>query len=193
MHNRLNELRAQVCVIDREIVASLAQRLPCGASTAADACASTTDDRLQARLRAEYAQQAATIFVIPAPASTAAIREAADRAVLAAIRRRLDIALQIAAAKAAGAMPRVRDLAAAQDPAALEAAITQPDVEEQVIARAADTARALLAAAPLPAAFPETVATLYRDWIIPLARRVQVEELLAQAQGNTHSICRKAG
>ncbi len=180
MQHRLNELREQVATIDREIVAALAQRLPCGAGMPADA--SATDDRLQARLRAEYAQQVAVVFVTPAPAGATAVREAADRAVLAAIRRRLELALQIAAAKAAGAMPRVRDLAAAQDPAALEAAITQPDVEEQVIARAADTARGL-PATDLPANFPQTVATLYRDWIIPLARRVQVEALLAQAQG----------
>lgn len=174
MPHDLNQLRGQVAAIDREIVAALAQRFGTPAATP-PALAETP---LLARLRAEYAHQTATAFTA-APVLPPALREATDQAVLAAICRRMEVALRIAAAKAGGAMPRVRDLAAAQDPAALEAAITQPDVEEQVIARAAATARALPA---LPENFPDTVAALYRDWIIPLARRVQVEALLAQAR-----------
>ena len=65
-----------------------------------------------------------------------------------------------------------------RDAAGLEQAITQPAVEEQVIARALTIAREL-SSSDLSANFPDTVAAIYREWIIPLARRVQVEALLA--------------
>ena len=85
---------------------------------------------------------------------------------------------EAARAKAAGQTPHFQSLVAARDAAGLEQAITQPAVEEQVIARARTAARELCNPA-LATDFPDLIAGIYRDWIIPLARRVQVETLLA--------------
>ena len=181
MDARLNELRNRIGAIDREIVAALAQRsrlgcatLPLPAPAAAEAA-----NPFAMRVQAEYAPLAAKIIcareILSANASACA---AADRAVVAAVCHRLRVVLEIARAKAAGQTPRFRALVAARDAAGIEQAITQSAVEEQVIARAVTWARELRVAG-VPANFPDRVAALYRDWIIPLARRVQVETLLA--------------
>ena len=185
MDTRLNELRNQIGAIDRGIVAALAQRsrfhCPSQASPAPPAATSAVfdDDTLTARILAEYAR------VVPeklqtgnACANDMPACAAADRAVVEAVRRRLRVVLEIARAKAAGQTPHFRALVAARDTAGIEQAITLPAVEEQVVARALTTAREL-SAEGLPANFSDRVASVYRDWIIPLARRVQVEALLA--------------
>jgi chorismate mutase len=185
MATQLNELRDQVAVIDREIVAALAQRsrLRCPARPhpvdPAFPAGVFSDTALVARIRADYANRIAkTIDARRASADDTASCAAADHTLVDAVRRRLRVALQIAGAKAAGQTPRFQALILARNAGELEKAITQPAVEEQVVARAVTSARELPAEG-LPANFADRVASIYRDWIIPLARRVQVESLLA--------------
>ena len=131
-------------------------------------------------------RQIATSLVVGAPMSAEMLAKVvaegleleADLAVVDAVCRRVRVALEIARAKAAGQTPHFQSLVAARDAAGLEQAITQPAVEEQVIARARTAARELCNPA-LATDFPDLIAGIYRDWIIPLARRVQVETLLA--------------
>ena len=180
MNTRLNELRSQIGNIDREIVAALAQRsrFGCSARPVPAAATARTDDLLAARIQTEYARVVTEKFPVCADGSKAgAACEAADRTVLDALRRRMRVALEIARAKAAGQTPHFRALVAARDTAGLERAITQPAIEEQVIARALTAARELCVDG-LSANFPDTVAAIFRDGIIPLARRIQVEALL---------------
>lgn len=181
MDTRLNELRNRIGVIDREIVSALAQRsrFGCPAQPLTAPNAAEDADRCAVRVWAEYAPRLAEkIGARKILSSDASACAAADRAVVDAVCRRLHVVLEIARAKAAGQTPRFRSLVATRDAAGLEQAITQPAVEEQVIARAVKLARERRAAG-VPANFPDRVAAIYREWIIPLARRVQVETLLA--------------
>ena len=185
MDTRLNELRAQIGAIDREIVAALAQRSRlCGPnrtppSPPAASAAAIDGDSFAARVQAEYAHVVAEkLLSRMTSADDEAACKAADCAIVEAVCRRMRVALDVARAKAAGQSPQFRALVAARDAAGLEQAITQPAVEEQVIARALTIAREL-SSSDLSANFPDTVAAIYREWIIPLARRVQVEALLA--------------
>jgi len=181
MDTRLNELRNRIGAIDREIVAALAQRsrLGCPAQPLTAPTAAEASDPFAMRVRAEYTplvvEKLCAHEIMAADTSACA---AADRVVVDAVCRRLRIALEIARAKAAGQTPRFRALVAARDVAGLAQAITQPAVEEQVIARTVTLARELHTAG-VPTDFSDRVAAIYRDWIIPLARRVQVETLLA--------------
>ena len=183
---RLNELRNRIGAIDREIVAALAQRSRFGShapmfpAPAAAVPIARADDALAVRIQAEYARVVAEkLQPRAACAHDEAACQAADRTLVDAVLRRMRVALEIACAKAAGQTPRFRELVASRDAAKLEQAITLPAVEEQVIARALTSARELHAE-DLPANFPDRVASIYRDWIIPLARRVQVEALLRE-------------
>ena len=184
MDTRLTELRNQISEIDREIVTALAQRSRLNGPTRPGvppvaAAVAFDDDTLAARIRSEYARAIPEQYLNPdAPVTDAPACEAADRTLLDAVHRRVRVALQVARAKAAGQTPQFRALVATRDVAGLEQAITQPAIEEQVIARALSSARELQISG-LPSNFPDRVAAIYRDWIIPLARRVQVETLLA--------------
>jgi len=185
MHTRLNELRNQISLIDHEIVAALAQRSrfcspirPCPTSPAA-APAAGTDPELAARVLADYARVVpGTLRLSEARIDDRKASEAADCAVVGAVHRRMRVSLEIARAKVAGTTPQLHALVAAGDAAGIEQAITQPAVEEQVIARALTAAREL-PTENLPANFPDRIAAIYRTWILPFSRRVQVEALLA--------------
>ena len=179
MSSTLHDLRARIAGIDRELVAALATRSRLGPAT--QPSADKERDRLAARVQAAYAAQVSTFCPASSAAGNSAACAAADREVVAAVLQRLRIVLAIAKAKAAGETPRFRALVAARDAAGIEQAITQPAVEEQVVARAVAAAREQHAAG-LPANFPDRVAAVYRNWIIPLARSIQVETLLAEAQ-----------
>lgn len=181
MHARLNELRNQVAAIDREIVAALARRsrfcryarpgLPASAGQAAD-------DPLGRRIRADYAR----LVVGEISNREACCRdepacEDADRMLLEALLRRLRIVREIARAKGASQASDIRSLVEARNADGLERAITQPAVEAQVVARVM-TMAGEQSADGMPGDFPERVAAVYRGWVIPLARRIQVERLL---------------
>ncbi len=179
MSSNLNELRARIASIDRELVAALAARSRLGPATPPPA--SEELDSLTARVQTEYAEQVAAICPASSTMNNAAACEAADREVVAAVLRRLHIVLEIARVKADGETPRFRALVATRDAAGIKQAITQPAVEAQVVARAVAAAHELHAAS-LPVDFSDRVAAIYRNWIIPLARSIQVETLLAEAR-----------
>ena len=181
MDTSLNELRTRIGTIDREIVAALAQRSQFGSHAPMFPAprAAATDEPLTAGVRADYARLVTEkLCALASNAGDETACEAADRTLIAAVLRRLRIVLEIARAKAAGQAPRFQALISTRNAAGLEKAITQPAVEEQVVARAVSLARELHPA-HVPADFPDRVASIYREWIIPLARRVQVEALLA--------------
>ena len=181
MDTRLNELRSQVGAIDREIVSALARRsvLCCPSQPGRPSPATSRNGPFATRVQAEYAHVVSEkILSRKACADSESACQEADLAVVDAVCRRVRVALEIARAKAAGQTPHFQSLVAARDAAGLEQAITQPAVEEQVIARARTAARELCNPA-LATDFPDLIAGIYRDWIIPLARRVQVETLLA--------------
>ena len=181
MSQQLQELRRQIATIDREIVAALAERsryvfLPPPAPVAS---AEPQDTALIARILEHYESRVARALaadVSEEPHNPEACARA-DHAVIAAILRRLRVVLEIARVKENNQRAHFRALIASRDSAALEAAITQPTVETQVVARAAQHADELRTS-DMPADLPDRVAMVYLDSIIPLARQVQVDALL---------------
>lgn len=180
MSQPLQELRRQIAAIDREIVAALAERSrhPFQPSPASDASTEPRDTDLISRILEHYESRVARALASEAggPHDPVAC-SIADRAVIAAILRRLRVVLEIARVKENNQRAHFRALIASRDSAALETAITQPAVETQVVARAAQHA-AEQTAPGLPADLPDRVAMVYLDCIIPLARQVQVDALL---------------
>ena len=180
--SHLDKLRDQVATLDHEIVADLAHRCRVQANTRTRSApparpAALDDQPLTTRIQKEYQRAIAErLLNAPLSANTTGAIEAADRAVVDAVRRRLRVALEIAQAKSAS-QPQLRTLIATRNPTRLEQAITQPAVEKQVITRIRNAAREQ-SATDLPTHFTDRVADLYRDWIIPFARRIQVEALL---------------
>ena len=99
----------------------------------------------------------------------------ADAACLDALARRLALSVHVATRKLESLPDALQAALRTGSPARVEAAITNPTVEEEVLARV--RARAA-AQAPRPDT-PGRVATLYAEWIIPLSRKIQVHGLLA--------------
>lgn len=182
MSQPLQELRRQIAAIDREIVAALAERsrYVFQPPPAPDASAEPRDADLLSRVLEHYESRVARALAAGdgGPRDPDACARA-DRAVIAAILRRLRVALEIARVKEINQSARFRALIAARDAAALETAITQPAVETQVVARAAQHAAEQIGPG-LPADLPDRVAMVYLDSIIPLARQVQVDALLGR-------------
>lgn len=98
---------------------------------------------------------------------------AADAACLDALARRLSLSVHVATRKREAVPPELQAAIASRDPAQVEAAITFPAVEEEVLARV----RARAAGAGRPD-LPERIAGIYADWLIPLSRKIQVHGLL---------------
>jgi chorismate mutase len=109
-----------------------------------------------------------------------------DEACVRALLLRLDFAVRVAELKIKGGGVRLRKPAAAGDAAALRALITYPSVEQAVIARARGCAAEYAAGNRLSAEQSGRLAVameaVYRDWLIPLSRDVQVVWLIAQAR-----------
>lgn len=103
---------------------------------------------------------------------------AADIACLNAMARRLALSVHVATRKRQALPPTLQQAIATRDPGTVEQAITNAAVEADVLARVAVHARKATVA-------PSTVAAitqLYRDWLIPLSRKIQVHDLLAPAE-----------
>ncbi len=97
----------------------------------------------------------------------------ADAACLDALARRLSLSVHVATRKREAVPPQLQAALASRDPAQVEAAITFPAVEEEVLARV----RARAAGVGRPD-LPERIAGVYADWLIPLSRKIQVHGLL---------------
>jgi chorismate mutase len=106
-----------------------------------------------------------------------------DHAVLAMLWRRTVAGARVADAKMAATPERFMPAIRRGDRAALDAAITHPEVEERVITRAVERARERLDSGPsLPAAIGE----IFRRVVIPFTKEVQIEALLDSGRAGGH-------
>lgn len=108
-----------------------------------------------------------------------------DVACLQALSKRIHYGKFVAESKFRHPTEVLRDALKAQDPAQLLSAITDDSVERQVLERVSAKAGAYTAelnrTAMSPTVSPEVIAGIYRDWIIPLNKDVQVQYLLLRA------------
>jgi chorismate mutase len=99
----------------------------------------------------------------------------ADGACLDALARRLALSVHVATRKRE-AIPEALQAALKSGSATkVEQAITNPDVEAEVLARIQARARTRASQSEVPG----RIAGLYTEWIIPLSRKIQVHGLLA--------------
>jgi chorismate mutase len=139
-----------------------------------------------ARVEREYPSRVVPLLAAAAAsAGDDATVRACDEACVRALLLRLQFAAQVAASKARAPDARLREAARAGDAAALHARIVYPEVEQAVIARARGHADGFAKRRRLAEGqagrLGEALAAVYRDWLIPLSREVQVAWLLAHA------------
>lgn len=186
----LSQLRTLIASLDQELVDHLVTRArlprneriyddPGEALSSLDSMAGSFADaatlagRVQI-LRPAYLQQWLPLLCLPGEENERAPCMAADAACLDAMARRLALSVHVATRKRE-AIPR--GLQAAMDsgnPQQVEAAITYPEVELEVLARI--RARAIEGGAGEDTS--DRIASLYAGWIIPLSRKIQVHGLL---------------
>ena len=99
----------------------------------------------------------------------------ADAVCLDALARRLALSVHVATRKRESIPESLHAAIQTGRPEIVERAITNAAVEEDVLARV----RSLAAAASAGPGLPDTLASLYADWIIFLSRKIQVHGLLA--------------
>ena len=119
--------------------------------------------------------------ILCAPGADADRRKciASDANCMNALVQRLNLSVHVAALKLEEIPESLRIPLQSRDPVQLEAAITNHAVEAEVIARILDMTREQHASADLP----DKIARLYAEWIIPISRKIQVHDLLAQHVG----------
>jgi chorismate mutase len=98
---------------------------------------------------------------------------AIDHDCLDAVARRLHLATVVASRKKQDNIRFIQALERGASDTELEEAITHPAIEEEVLRRI----RLLADAANAQEGTPDRILTVYREWLIPLSRRVQVEFL----------------
>ncbi len=105
-----------------------------------------------------------------------------DVACLQALSKRIHYGKFVAESKFREARQDLLPSMQAGDGDGLMAAITDADVEEQVLdrvgAKARTYTRELASASMTPTVTPETIVEIYRSWIIPMNKQVQVDYLL---------------
>jgi len=180
----LTQLRRKIAVVDEEIVRALLQRSLLGKPPDAhdirpveDSHPAQTSAELAALARHDYARLALPALCEEVEENPEASEEA-DKRVIHAVTERLSLMTLVAAAKARSRSVAIHNLRATGNAAALEKAITDAVVESHVVTRAAARA-ALLRQPGTPMDLPVRVAAVFREWIIPMARRLQVQTLLA--------------
>lgn len=102
----------------------------------------------------------------------------ADCAALLVLWKRIACGARVAQAKLASKPEAFRAAIERGDRVALRAAITLPEVEERVVARAVEHATVRLAGLRASGA-AAAIGTIYREVVIPCTKDVQVETLLA--------------
>ncbi len=125
-------------------------------------------------LRPAYLQQWLPLLCRPDGIGARAPCMAADTACLDTLARRLALSVHVATRKREAIPNTLKAVVDTRDPVQVEAAITYPEVEVEVLARI--RARAIEAGAE--EGIPDRIASLYADWIIPLSRKIQVHGLL---------------
>lgn len=101
---------------------------------------------------------------------------AADANCMNALVQRLNLSVHVAALKLEEIPDALRIPLENRDPVLMEEAITNHTVEAEVIARILAMSRELHA----NEALQKKIAALYETWIIPISRRIQVNDLLAK-------------
>lgn len=99
---------------------------------------------------------------------------ASDAACLDALARRLALSVHVATRKRETLPDSLQSALQTRDPRRVEAAITHPAVEENVLARIHTRIRGQSSDPTLP----NRIGSLYAQWIIPLSRKIQVHGLL---------------
>lgn len=191
----LHELRQQIAACDIILVDTLCARAALGydpghyrhnghtlpdAETIAQSYVQA--DSLTARINILH--PACILYGLPilcGDAPQANATPAADLACLDALNQRLLLSIQVAAQKRASSSRRLQAALEAGDPQRVEKAITLPEVEANVLKRAANRATKKAA----NAATAERVLEIYRDWILPISRKIQVEFLLTDTPAKT--------
>ncbi len=115
---------------------------------------------------------------IAAPGDDADPRQAlhADTDAIAALARRFRFATKVIARKRVELAPELRAAAATGDPAKVEAALLNAEVEGRVLARA----EALAEREGFSPQLARHVVALYKDYLLPISRLIQVYDILAQ-------------
>jgi len=128
-------------------------------------------------LRPAYLQQWLPLLCAPDGVGERAPCMAADTACLDTLARRLALSVHVATRKRE-AIPEILQVAIGTgNPAEVEAVITHPEVEVEVLARI--RARAIESGADESTS--NRIPALYADWIIPLSRKIQVHGLLVDS------------
>ena len=106
-----------------------------------------------------------------------------DVACLQALSKRIHYGKFVAESKLRESPAALQPAIEARDADALMAAITDDSVENQVLERVGAKARTytqeLAGTSTAPTVAPETIVDIYRSWIIPLNKQIQVAYLLA--------------
>jgi chorismate mutase len=138
---------------------------------------------LNARLRKVYEEEIVRLVCEPGDDGQWGSSAVNDVSLLQAISKRVHYGKFVAEAKRRAQPRRLAALVQEGDRAALLAAVTDAAVEAQVIARVRAKAAALAQEfGPRPGRYkvrPALIAEMYRCWIIPLNKEVQVRYLLA--------------
>ncbi len=105
-----------------------------------------------------------------------------DVACLQSLSKRIHYGKFVAESKARKASDSLRSAMQDSDPEAIMEAITDIDVENQVLERVGTKARTytheLAATSTSPTVDPESIIDIYRSWVIPMNKQVQVDYLL---------------
>lgn len=141
---------------------------------------------INARILADYASIIVPCLCVPGDDRQYGSSVVCDVQALQAISRRVHYGKFVAESKYRQSPGRFNPLIRSGDSKALHAAITHPDVEQAVIERVRNKSATYLGslrrqgATQIPDA--ETLSGIYRDWIIPLNKSVQVQYLMQRLQ-----------
>jgi len=186
----LSQLRTLIASLDKELVECLITRahLPRNDRLYADidgvlpkldvlagqfADSSTLAGRVQV-LRPAYLQHWRLLICAPGEDGERAPCMAADTACLDALARRLGLSVHVATRKREAIPETLHAAIKSGEATQVEEAITHPAVEVEVLARI----RAQALAEEADEVTINQIAALYKDWIIPLSRKIQVHGLL---------------
>ncbi len=136
---------------------------------------------INARIRSLYEQTLVPLICEPGDDGQYGSSAVSDVACLQALSKRIHYGKFVAESKYRQMAPALRSALDGGADAAILKAITDPQVEEQVLERVGAKAGAYTAELnrnrTSPTVAPEVIAGIYRDWVIPLNKEVQVQYL----------------
>ena len=129
---------------------------------------------IEALLARTYAAEIVPLLCAPGEDGRGQESAAVDERLLALLAARIALGVRVADAKESREPERFTRLAAAADRPALLAALTNAEVEREVIGRVRGLAERM-GAPPEPA----VMADIFARWIIPLTKEIEADRLLA--------------